>query len=125
MPRFLLYWFAILAGTTGMAVGVVSLFENWRRRSFDSDYALLSSSSDFFSSAVILLLSLMLLILVHIGQVLTGGLRFSKRDKANVPPETQTGSLLPTMTKKSDSPSPSAVPSSNEKLAHLLKPPTE
>ena len=125
VPRFLLYWFAILAGLTGVVVGVISLFENWRKRSFDSDYALLSSSSDYFSSAVILLLSLILLILVHIGHVLVGGLHLTKRDKATVPPEAKTGSTPPTVSKKSNSPSPPDDPSTNEKLAHLLKPPAD
>ena len=126
VPRLLLYWFATLAGTAGVVVGVRSLFENWKRQSFDADYALLSSSSDFFSAAVILLLSLVLLILIHLGHVLAGGLRLTKRDKATVPPGTQTGSTPPTASKKSDAAQlPPDVPPSNEKLAHLLKPPTD
>jgi len=126
VPRFLLYWFAILAGTTGVAVGVILLIENWRKRSFDSDYALLSSSSDFFSWAVILLLSLMLLILVHIGHVLTGGLRFTEADKS-VLPKAQSTDTPQTALKKSELSSPDAKPApedapANQKLAHLVKP---
>ena len=125
VPRFLLYWFACLAGLTGVMVGVISLYENWRKRSFDSDYALLSSSSDYFSSAVLLLLSLMLLVLVHIGHVLAGGLQLTRRDKATAAPDAKTGSTPPTVSKKSNSPSAPTDPSTNEKLAHLLKPPAD
>jgi len=125
VPRFLLYWFATLAGLTGVVVGVVSLFENWKKRSFDSDYALLSSSSDYFASAVVLLLSLTLLILVHIGHVLAGGLHLANRDRAAGPPEAKAGPTLPTVSKKSHSPPPPVDPSTNEKLAHLLKPPAD
>ena len=81
VPRFLLYWLAVLAGVAGVLVEGISLLKNWKERLFDPDYSPLLSSYDSFSAEVIFLLSLMLLILVHIGHVVGGGLHISRSRK--------------------------------------------
>jgi len=134
LSRFLLYCLAVFVGVAGLLEGGLPLLKYTIKRlegNYFDAYVLLSSY-DRFSSEVILILSLMLLIVVHIGHVLAGGLRFTKRDKA-VSPETRASSTPRTPPQESSS-SPSGsykalaaedVASANEKLAHLIKPPTD
>jgi len=89
IPRFLIYWLAVLAGVTGVLVEGVSLVKNWMQQ-FNPEYSYLLSAYDFFSAEVIFLLSLMLLIVVHIGHVVGGGLHISK-SKEPVSPGKQRG----------------------------------
>jgi hypothetical protein len=94
VPRFLLYWLALLAGVTGVSVEGISLLKNWKERLLDPDYSPLLSFYDYFSAEVIFLLSLMLLILVHIGHVVGGRFHISRTEKPISSAKQQVGSLL-------------------------------
>jgi len=132
--RFLLYCFAVFIGVAGLVEGGLPLakyaYERLQGKYFDA-YVILSAY-DRFSSEVILILSLMLLIVVHIGHVLAGGLRFTKSDKP-APPRIQSGEPTTTWPEKSNlspsgsdlKPSTTDTASANEKLAHLIKPPAD
>ena len=125
IPRFLLYWLAVLAGITGVLVEGVSLVKNWMQQ-FNPEYSYLLSAYDFFSAEVIFLLSLMLLIVVHIGHVVGGGLNISK-PKESISPGKQRGDSA--LSAGSTAPSPELLEAqaqtdketADEKLARLLR----
>lgn len=132
LSRFSLYCFAVFIGVAGLLEGGVPLLkyavERMKGDYFDA-YTVLSSY-DRFSSEVILLLSLMLLLVVHIGHVLAGGLRFTKSGKS-IPPDVPSGGPQRKSPKEStpsstSDPAPASVSveSADEKLAHLTKPST-
>lgn len=130
--RFLLYCFAVFIGVAGLLEGGLPLLEYTIKRlegnSFDA-YSVLSSY-DRFSSEVILILSLMLLIVVHVGHVLAGGLRFAKTEKpvraqsagSPPPPQKETSSPLPP---PGQSQAAAGIDQANEKLASLIKKPDD
>jgi len=126
LPRFLLYWLALLAGVTGVLVEGISLLKNWVQRLEDPDYSYLLSAYDYFSAEVIFLLSLMLLIVVHIGHVVGGGLHIS-RSKKPVSSGKQPDDPPLTAGSTSQSLEPPGTPAqadketADEKLARLLK----
>ncbi len=132
--RFLLYCLAVLIGVAGLLEGGVPLLEYTYARLAGNDidaYAVLSSY-DRFSSEVILILSLMLLIVVHIGHVLAGGLRFSKTEKpaslrvqsagSPQPPQKETSGPLP---QPGQAPAAAGIDKANEKLESLVKKPND
>jgi len=133
LPGFLLYWLAVLIGVAGLLNGGLPLLKyaikQLEGNNFGADLDL--DSYNPFPSEIILMLSLMLLILVHIGHVLAGGLRFTKSGKV-VAPEIQPGVLSQTPPRTSNpSPSESVPPVAvdivavDEKLARLVKPLTD
>lgn len=128
--RFLLYCFAVFIGVDGLLEGGVPLlkytYERLAGTDFDA-YAVLNSY-DRFSSEVILILSLMLLLVVHIGHVLAGGLRFTKTEKSVSLKAPSAGSPPPPQKEMSGPPPPpvqvpaaAGIDNVDEKLASLLK----
>jgi hypothetical protein len=130
MLRFLLYWLATLTGVAGLLDGGIPLLRYAAASLAGNKYEayLVLSSYDRFSEEVILMLSLTLLILVHIGHVLAGGLRFTKLEKPVSLDARFTGSRQPPREEISDSlPKPgqtqeaTEADKANEKLAQLVK----
>ena len=132
--RFLLYCLAVFIGVAGLLEGGLPLLqytiERLEGKYFDA-YELLGSY-DRFCSEVILILSLMLLLVVHIGHVLAGGLRFTKTEKP-VPLRAQSAGSPPPPQKETSSPLPppgqsqaaAGIDQANEKLASLIKKPDD
>ncbi len=128
--RLLLYCLAVFIGVAGLLEGGVPLLEYTYARLAGNDidaYAVLSSY-DRFSSEVILILSLMLLIVVHIGHVLAGGLRFTKTGKpvslraqsAGSPQSSQKDVSGP-LSQPGPAQAAAGIDKANEKLESLVK----
>ncbi len=120
--RLLLYCLAVFIGVAGLLEGGVPLLKYTYERLAGNDidaYAVLSTY-DRFSSEVILILSLMLLIVVHIGHVLAGGLRFTKTEKP-VSLRAQSAGLTSRSLKPPEAPAQTDKATADEKLARLLK----
>ena len=130
--RFLLYCFAVFIGAAGLLDGGIPLLKYTVERLTGHSYEAYMELSvyDRFSSEIILILSLMLLILVHIGHVFAGGLRFPKSGQPDplgmlpggprrlTPEELNRGSAAPKPAQTA-----AEIASTNEKLAHLVKNP--
>jgi hypothetical protein len=130
LSRFLLYCVAAFAGVAGLLAGGIPLLKYAAERLAGNNYEayLALSSYDRFSEEVIFMLSLMLLILVHLGHVLAGGLRFTKPEKPVLLQNRFAGSLRPPQKEMSD-PLPKSgqtqeaagLDEANEKLAPLVR----
>jgi len=132
--RFLLYCFAVFIGMAGLLEGGIPLLKYTAERLAGHNYEAYMelSAYDRFSSEIIVILSLMLLLLVHIGHVFAGGLRWSKPGQPELPEMQSNGTrrlssegLNQTTAAPKPAPAAAEAASTNEKLAHLVKNPPD